>query len=48
VEGGTVAGNAWRDLEKKSGRRVSTKEIFKEIPEAEKRKQLKMGSRLEE
>ncbi len=44
VEGGTVAGNARRDLEKKSGRRVSTKENFKEIPEAEKRKQLKTAT----
>jgi hypothetical protein len=44
VEGGAVAGNARRDLEKKSGRRVSTKENFKEIPEAEKRKQLKVDS----
>jgi DNA-damage-inducible protein D len=44
VEGGAVAGNARRDLEKKSGRRVSTKENFKEIPEAEKRKQLKVVS----
>jgi hypothetical protein len=48
VEGGTVAGNARRDLEKKSGRRVSTKENFKEIPEAEKRKQLKVVIRPEE
>lgn len=48
VEGGTVAGNARRDLEKKSGRRVSTKENFKEIPEAERRKQLKMVIRPEE
>jgi hypothetical protein len=48
VEGGKVAGNARRDLEKKSGRRVSTKENFKEIPEAEKRKQLKVVTRPEE
>ncbi|MDA8428816.1 MAG: Bro-N domain-containing protein [Geobacteraceae bacterium] len=48
VEGGTVAGNARRDLEKKSGRRVSTKENFKEIPEAEKRKQLKVVAKPEE
>ena len=41
VEGGTVAGNARRDLELKSGRRVSTRENFKEIPEAVKRKQIK-------
>jgi hypothetical protein len=48
VEGGTVAGNARRDLEKKSGRRVSTKENFKEIPEAEKRKQLRVVAEPEE
>lgn len=41
VEGGGVAGNARRDLERKSGRRVSTRENFKEIPEAVKRKQIK-------
>ena len=48
VEGGTVAGNARRDLEKKSGRRVSTKENFKEIPEAVKRKQLRGDTKPEE
>lgn len=48
MEGGTVAGNARCDLEKKSGRRVSTKENFKEVSEAEKRKQIKMGTRLED
>jgi DNA-damage-inducible protein D len=41
VEGGSVAGSARRDLEKKSGRRVSTRENFKEIPESVKRKQIK-------
>ncbi|MBC7961314.1 MAG: Bro-N domain-containing protein [Steroidobacteraceae bacterium] len=41
MEGGSVAGSARRDLEKKSGRRVSSRENFKEIPEAVKRKQLK-------
>jgi DNA-damage-inducible protein D len=41
VEGGTVAGNARRDLEQKSGRRVSSRENFKEIPEAVKKKQIK-------
>jgi len=40
-EGGTVAGNARRDLEQKSGRRVSSRENFKEIPEAVKKKQVK-------
>lgn len=38
VEGGTVAGSARKDLEKKSGKRVSTRENYKEIPEAKKRK----------
>ncbi|MBC8017628.1 MAG: Bro-N domain-containing protein [Verrucomicrobia bacterium] len=38
VEGGTVAGSARKDLERKSGKRVSTSGNFKEIPEAEKRK----------
>ncbi len=38
VEGGTVAGNARKDLELKSGKRVSTRENFKEIPEAKKKK----------
>lgn len=38
VEGGTVAGNARKDLERKSGKRVSTQDNFKEIPEARKRK----------
>jgi hypothetical protein len=41
VEGGTVAGSARLDLEKKSGRRVSIRENFREIPEAVKRKKLK-------
>lgn len=38
VAGGTVAGNAREDLETKSGKRVSTRENFKEIPEAKQRK----------
>lgn len=42
VEGGTVAGNARRDLEQKSGRRVSTRVNYKELPERVKRKQLKV------
>ena len=37
-EGGAVAGSARKDLERKSGKRVSTRENFKEIPEAKKRK----------
>jgi hypothetical protein len=40
VEGGTIAGNARRELETKSGTRVSTKENYKELPEI-KRKALK-------
>lgn len=42
VEGGTVAGSARRDLEQKSGRRVSTRDNYKEIPERVKRKLLKV------
>ena len=33
IEGGSVAGNARRDLEEKSGTKVSTKENYKELPE---------------
>jgi hypothetical protein len=42
-EGGAVAGNARRDLEKKSGRKVSSRENYKELPEAVRRK--KIGKR---
>ena len=41
IEGGTVAGNARLDLEKKSGRRVATRENYKALPEAVARKKLK-------
>jgi hypothetical protein len=41
VEGGAVAGNARLDLEKKSGRRVATRENYKALPEAVVRKKLK-------
>ena len=41
VEGGTVAGNARQELERKSGRRVSSRENYTEIPEAVKKKQIK-------
>lgn len=41
AEGGAVAGNARLDLEKKSGRTVSSRDNFKELPEAVKRKKLK-------
>jgi len=40
VEGGAVAGNARRDLEKKSGRRVSSRTNFKELPESAQRKKI--------
>ncbi|OGV32505.1 MAG: phage antirepressor protein [Lentisphaerae bacterium GWF2_45_14] len=39
-EGGTIAGNARKELEAKSGTKVSTKENYKELPEL-KRKALK-------
>jgi hypothetical protein len=35
--GGTIAGNARRELETKSGTKVSTKANFKELPEAKTR-----------
>jgi len=35
--GGNVAGNARKELEKKSGRKVSTQENFKELPESLRR-----------
>ncbi|MDO8789643.1 MAG: Bro-N domain-containing protein [Sulfuritalea sp.] len=41
IEGGAVAGNARLDLEQKSGRRVSSKENYKALPEAVVRKRLK-------
>lgn len=37
VEGGTVAGNARRDLEKKSGRRIVSRENYLDKPESQKR-----------
>ncbi|MDZ4253795.1 MAG: Bro-N domain-containing protein [Sulfuritalea sp.] len=41
IEGGTVAGNARADLEKKSGRRVVSRENYKALPEAVVRRKLK-------
>jgi hypothetical protein len=35
--GGKVAGNARKELEKKSGRKVSTRENYKELPESRRR-----------
>ena len=37
VEGGTVAGSARKDLERRSGERVSTRDNFLAIPEATRR-----------
>ncbi len=42
IAGGTIAGNARRELETKSGTKVSTKENYKELPEI-KRKALKQA-----
>ena len=36
-EGGTVAGNARRELEKKSGRKVVSRENYLDAPESAKR-----------
>lgn len=36
-EGGTIAGNARSELEKKSGKRVSVKENYKELPEIKRK-----------
>ncbi|HNW83680.1 MAG TPA: Bro-N domain-containing protein [bacterium] len=38
VEGGVVAGNARRELEQKSGKKVSTRENYKELPESKTKK----------
>ncbi len=40
VEGGSVAGRARRDLEKKSGKRIASKENYKQLPEAVARKKV--------
>ncbi len=39
-DGGAVAGRARRDLEKKSGKRVASKENYKQLPEAAARKRV--------
>jgi len=41
VAGGSVAGRARRDLEKKSGKRIASEENYKQLPEAVVRKRLK-------
>ena len=38
LDGGSVAGRARRDLEKKSGKRIASKENYKQLPEAVARK----------
>ncbi|MBI5437467.1 MAG: Bro-N domain-containing protein [Nitrosomonadales bacterium] len=43
-KGGAVAGRARRDLEKKSGKRIASKENYKQLPEAVARKRLKKES----
>lgn len=44
--GGTIAGNARRELESKSGTKISTKANFKELPEV-KTRTLRKGKRRE-
>jgi hypothetical protein len=41
VKGGAVAGRARRDLEKNSGKRIASKENYKQLPEAVTRKRVK-------
>ena len=41
LKGGSVAGRARRDLEKKSGKRIASKENYKQLPEAVARKRIK-------
>ncbi len=43
VEGGTVAGNARRDLERKSGRKIVRRENYLAAPESAKRVRREMG-----
>ncbi len=43
-KGGAVAGRARRDLEKKSGKRIASKENYKQLPEAVARKRVKKES----
>ncbi|OGH94909.1 MAG: hypothetical protein A2X43_12430 [Candidatus Margulisbacteria bacterium GWD2_39_127] len=41
LEGGSIAGNARMELEKKTGSKIATKDNYKEIPESQKRKSIK-------
>lgn len=45
LKGGAVAGRARRDLEKKSGKRIASKENYKQLPEAVARKRIKGASK---
>ncbi len=45
-EGGSIAGNAKKELEIKSGKKVSTSENYLQEPEKEKRKNLSKGDQL--
>ena len=40
LEGGAVAGNARKELEQRSGKKVSTSDNYLQVPEKEKRKSL--------
>lgn len=40
IDGGNIAGNARRELEKKSGKKVSVKDNYKELAESRKRKEI--------
>ena len=44
LKGGSVAGRARRDLEKKSGQRIASKENYKQLPEAVARQRIKKES----
>lgn len=44
AEGGTIAGDARKALEKKSGKKISTKINYKQLPEKELRKTIKQES----
>ena len=44
--GGKVAGNARKELEKKSGRKVSSSENYKELPESRRRLQDQAASEM--
>ena len=45
VQGGTAAGTARKDLENRTGKKIATKENFKELTEKKKRKKIKGDSK---